>query len=95
MEEHKIPTLTLTPDLDAAQPAAKEPDLLQKAEAAPEAGPDLSMLSPEEQQAVTAFAGQLGCGIKKLPPKSPSWQLSQRTRSLLWDLKILFYPSMN
>ena len=45
MEEHKIPTLTLTPDLDAAQPAAKEPDLLQKAEAAPEAGPDLSMLS--------------------------------------------------
>ena len=35
MEEHKIPTLTLTPDLDAAQPAAKEPDLLQKAEAAP------------------------------------------------------------
>ena len=32
MEEHKIPTLTLTPDLDAAQPAAKEPDLLQKAE---------------------------------------------------------------
>ena len=38
MEEHKIPTLTLTPDLDAAQPAAKEPDLLQKAEAAPEAG---------------------------------------------------------
>ena len=37
MEEHKIPTLTLTPDLDAAQPAAKEPDLLQKAEAAPEA----------------------------------------------------------
>ena len=59
MEEHKIPTLTLTPDLDAAQPAAKEPDLLQKAEAAPEAGPDLSMLSPEEQQAVTAFAGQI------------------------------------
>ena len=59
MEEHKIPTLTLTPDLDAARPAAKEPDLLQKAEAAPEAGPDLSMLSPEEQQAVTAFAGQI------------------------------------
>ena len=59
MEEHKIPTLTLTPDLDAAQPAAKEPDLLQKAEAAPEAGPDLSALSPEEQQAVTAFAGQI------------------------------------
>lgn len=32
---------------------------MQKAEAAPEAGPDLSMLSPEEQQAVTAFAGQI------------------------------------
>ena len=34
MEEHKIPTLTLTPDLDAAQPAAKEPDLLEKVIAA-------------------------------------------------------------
>ena len=59
MEEQKIPTLTLTPDLDAAQPAAKEPDLLEKAEAAPEAGPDLSALSSEEQQAVTTFAGQI------------------------------------
>ena len=59
MEEQKIPTLTLTPDLDTAQPAVKEPDLLQKAEAAPEAGPELSALSPEEQQAVTAFAGQI------------------------------------
>ena len=59
MEEQKIPTLTLTPDLDTAQPAVKEPDLLQKAEAAPESGPELSALSPEEQQAVTAFAGQI------------------------------------
>ena len=58
MEEQKIPTLTLTPDLDET-PAKKEPDLLEKAEAAPEAGPELSALSPEEQQAVTAFAGQI------------------------------------
>ena len=51
MEEQKIPTLTLTPDLDET-PAKKEPDLLEKAEAAPEAGPELSALSPEEQQRI-------------------------------------------
>lgn len=86
MEEHKIPTLTLTPDLDAAQPAAKEPDLLQKAEAAPEAGPDLSMLSPEEQQAVTAFAGQIDLTnanqvCSTAPPRRRTSQTFPRRRS--------------
>ena len=55
----------------------------------------VDLLKEYEGKLVIDWAGQLGCGIKKLPPKSPSWQLSQRTRSLSWDLKILFYPSMN
>ncbi|MCI5994041.1 MAG: toxic anion resistance protein [Clostridiales bacterium] len=37
----------------------KQPDMLQKAEAAPEAGPDLSVLSPAEQKAVLEFAKQI------------------------------------
>ena len=47
MDEY-IPQLTLTPDLSAqAQPEVKkEEDLITKAQAAPEAGPDLSALSP-------------------------------------------------
>lgn len=60
MDEEKIPQLTLTPELDATPaPQLRQPDLLQKAEAAPEAGPDLSMLSPAEQKAVLDFAGQI------------------------------------
>lgn len=60
MMEEKIPQLTLTPDLDSA-PAfvTKEEDALQKAQAAPEAGPDLSMLSEAEQKAVLAFSEQI------------------------------------
>ena len=47
MDEY-IPQLTLTPDLSAqAQPEVKkEEDLITKAQAAPEAGPDLPALSP-------------------------------------------------
>ena len=60
MEEEKIPQLTLTPDLDAeAELKVKEEDALQKAEAAPESGPDLSQLTPAEQQAVLDFAKKI------------------------------------
>ena len=60
MDEY-IPQLTLTPDLSAqAQPEVKkEEDLITKAQAAPEAGPDLSALSPAEQQAVRSFSEQI------------------------------------
>lgn len=60
MEEY-IPQLTLTPDLTAQpQPEVKpEADLITQAQAAPEAGPDLSALSPQEQQAVLSFAKQI------------------------------------
>ena len=60
MDEY-IPQLTLTPDLSAqAQPEVKkEEDLITKAQAAPEAGPDLSALSPAEQQAVLSLGGQV------------------------------------
>ena len=59
MDEY-IPQLTLTPDLSAqAQPEVKkEEDLITKAQAAPEAGPDLSALSPAEQQAGLSVAKQ-------------------------------------
>ena len=59
--EEKIPQLTLTPDLGkepVLEPVKKE-DLIEKAEKAPEAGPDLSMLSAAEQQAVLAFSEQI------------------------------------
>ena len=60
MEEEKIPQLTLTPDLgDVPTLEVKQPDMLQKAETAPEAGPDLSVLSPAEQKAVLDFAKQI------------------------------------
>ena len=60
MEEEKIPQLTLTPDLDDMPTLeVKQPDMLQKAEASPEAGPDLSVLSPAEQKAVLDFAKQI------------------------------------
>ena len=60
MEEEKIPQLTLTPDLDEVPTLeVKQPDMLQKAEASPEAGPDLSVLSPAEQKAVLDFAKQI------------------------------------
>ena len=60
MEEERIPQLTLTPDLeDVPTMEVKQPDMLQKAETAPEAGPDLSVLSPAEQKAVLEFAKQI------------------------------------
>ena len=59
--EEQIPQLTLTPNLDAEpQPVVqKEEDLITKAQAAPEAGPDLSALSAAEQKAVLDFAKQI------------------------------------
>ena len=59
--EEKIPQLTLTPDLgkEPVLEPVKEEDLIEKAEKAPEAGPDLSMLSAAEQQAVLAFSDQI------------------------------------
>ena len=59
--EEQIPQLTLTPNLDAEpQPVVqKEEDLITKAQAAPEAGPDLSALSAAEQKAVLDFAQQI------------------------------------
>lgn len=60
MEEEKIPQLTLTPELDQTPVLeVSQPDMLQKAEAAPEAGPDISVLSPAEQKAVLDFAKQI------------------------------------
>ena len=51
--EEKIPQLTLTPNLEEAPvpEPVKQEDLIEKSEKAPEAGPDLSMLSEAEQQA--------------------------------------------
>ena len=59
--EEKIPQLTLTPNLEeepVLEPVKQE-DLIEKSEKAPEAGPDLSMLSEAEQQAVLAFSKQI------------------------------------
>lgn len=53
--ETKIPELTLTPDLTVAS----ETEVAKVEDARPEAGPDMSMLSPEEQQAVEAFAEKI------------------------------------
>jgi len=55
--EEKMPLLTLTPDLEEPKLEVKQETELAKP--APEAGPDMSMLSPEEQQAVKAFAQQI------------------------------------
>ena len=56
--EEKIPQLTLTPDLEDVKPEVREEKSLVQ-EAAPAAGPDLSILSPAEQQAVKDFARQI------------------------------------
>ena len=56
--EEKIPQLTLTPNLDdEIKPETKHDEALQKP--APEAGPDMSMLSEAEQKAVLSFAEQI------------------------------------
>ncbi len=59
--EEKIPTLTLTPDLEEPKPQVQEETALVR-EAAPAAGPDLSILSPAEQEAVKNFAKQIDIG---------------------------------
>ena len=61
--EQKTPTLTLTPALDEPKLEVKEDTAL--AEKAPEAGPDMSMLSLEEQQAVKDFAKQINISDSK------------------------------
>ena len=55
--EEKIPQLTLTPDLEEPKLEVKQETEIAKA--APEAGPDMSMLTAEEQKAVKAFAQQI------------------------------------
>lgn len=55
--ENKIPQLTLTPDLEEPKLEVKQEAELPKP--VPEAGPDMSMLTAEEQAAVKAFAGQI------------------------------------
>jgi len=55
--EGKIPQLTLTPDLEEPKlETVQDSELIQTR---PEAGPDMSMLSPEEQEAVKSFAAQI------------------------------------
>ncbi len=56
MEEEKIPQLTLTPNLNEKTDLPAEQE---KKAPAPEAGPDMSMLSEAEQNAVRAFAEQI------------------------------------
>ena len=56
MMEEKIPQLTLTPDLNEKTELPAEQE---KKAPAPEAGPDMSMLSEAEQNAVRAFAEQI------------------------------------
>ena len=58
--ESKIPQLTLTPDLE--EPKLEVKQETEMAKTAPEAGPDMSMLSEEEKQAVKAFAAQIDIG---------------------------------
>ena len=55
MEEEKIPQLTLTPNLDEQVLTTEK----KEETPAPEAGPDMSMLSEAEQKAVRAFAEQI------------------------------------
>jgi len=55
--EQKAFSLTLSPELDEPEMEVKQETALK--ETAPESGPDMSMLSPEEQQAVKAFVQQI------------------------------------
>lgn len=55
--DNKIPQLTLTPDLEEPKlEVTQETELIQPA---PEAGPDMSILSDEEKAAVMAFVDQI------------------------------------
>lgn len=58
--EGKIPQLTLTPDLDEPKVDVKQDAEL--VEPLFEAGPDMSMLTEEEQQAVKSFVSQIDIG---------------------------------
>ena len=55
--ESKIPQLTLSPDLE--EPKLEVKQETEVANVAPAAGPDISMLSEEERQAVYAFVEQI------------------------------------
>ena len=55
--DEKIPELTLTPDL-VEEPALKL-EVREEAKPVPEAGPDMSALSPAEQKAVLDFAEKI------------------------------------
>lgn len=55
--ESKIPQLTLSPDLE--EPKLEVKQETEIAEVAPAAGPDMSVLSEEEKQAVYAFVDQI------------------------------------
>ena len=55
--DQKIPQLTLTPNLEEPKLEVKQETEL--AEPAPEAGPDMSMLTEEEQKVVKNFASQI------------------------------------
>ena len=55
--DQKIPQLTLTPDLEEPKLEVKQETEL--AAPAPEAGPDMSMLTEEEQKVVKNFASQI------------------------------------
>lgn len=54
--EEKVPVLTLNPDLEELKPEIKEETQLSQA---PVSGPDVSMLTLEEQEAVKTFAQQI------------------------------------
>ncbi len=56
--DEKIPELTLTPDLTTA-PELELTTLTEEKPAAPEAGPDLSVLTPAEQKSVLEFAEKI------------------------------------
>ena len=56
--DEKIPELTLTPDLTAA-PELELTSLSEEKPTAPEAGPDLSALTPAEQKTVLDFAEKI------------------------------------
>ena len=55
--QEKIPQLTLTPDLEQINTEIRQEQSMTAP--APEAGPELSALTPEEQQAVMSFAQQI------------------------------------
>ena len=55
----------------------------------------VDLLKEYEGKLVIDWGGSARMWHQKATTEKPIVQLSQRTRSLLWDLKILFYLSMN